>query len=67
MFLITRLIYCHLSIYIGSGNHCDTFCINNDPIITMSKNEKVSECRLSEINILQYLNGKISIDISNSL
>lgn len=26
--------------YIGSGNHCDAFCINNNLVIKMPKNEK---------------------------
>lgn len=53
--------------YIGSGNHCDAFCINNNLVIKMPKNEKASDCLLTEMKVLQYLNGKISIDIPNIL
>ena len=52
--------------YIGSGNHCDAFCINNNLVIKMPKNEKASKCLLTEINILQYLNEKITINFSFS-
>ena len=31
----------------------------------MPKNEKASKCLLTEINILQYLNEKITINIPN--
>ena len=53
--------------YIGSGNHCDAFCINNNLVIKMPKIEKASKCLLTEINILQYLNEKITINIPNVL
>lgn len=53
--------------YIGNGNHCDAFCINNKLVIKMPKNEKASECLLTEMKVLQYLNRKISIDITNVL
>lgn len=51
--------------HLGSGNHCDAFCINNNLVIKLPKNEKASKFLLNEIKVLNVINRKLSIEVPN--
>ena len=53
--------------YIGEGNHCQAFCINDIVVVKMPKNQKASLCLKTEMQVLGALKGKFDVQIPNVL
>lgn len=52
---------------LGSGNHSEAFCINNDIVVKIPKHKKASDCLKTEIKVLTGLQGRLSVDIPSVL
>lgn len=53
--------------FIGSGNHSEAFCINNEMVIKLPKYRKASDHLKVEMRVLQGLEQKMPLDIPNVL
>ena len=53
--------------FIGSGNHSEAFCVNNDIVIKLPKHRKASECLKNEMHVLRKLEPSVYLDIPNVL
>lgn len=53
--------------FIGSGNHSEAFCVNNDIVIKLPKHRKASECLKNEMHELRKLEPSVYLDIPNVL
>ncbi len=51
--------------FLGAGNHCEAFCINNNLVIKLPKHKKASDCLQVEMNILEGLQNKLNLGIPN--
>lgn len=53
--------------FLGAGNHSEAFCINKNLVIKLPKYKKASGCIEKEIIVLECLQGKFDLQISNVL
>lgn len=53
--------------FMGSGNHSEAFCINDQMVIKLPKHRKASDCLKTEIRVLRGLEGKTRLAIPNVL
>lgn len=51
--------------FLGAGNHSDAFLINGEYVLKLPKHKKASKCLETEIQILEALEGSLSLDIPN--
>jgi len=52
---------------IGSGNHSEAFCVNNEIVIKLPKHRKASDCLKTEMHVLRELEQRVCLDIPNVL
>lgn len=53
--------------FIGSGNHSEAFCINENIVVKFPKHQRASECLKTEMKVLLGLEQKTNLDIPNVL
>lgn len=53
--------------FIGSGNHSEAFCVNNEIVIKLPKHREASDCLKTEMKVLRGLASKVRLDIPNVL
>jgi len=51
--------------FIGSGEHSEAFCVNNNLVFKFPKNKDANDCLKNEILLLKQLQNKFDIEIPN--
>lgn len=62
---IEKFIKVDTIFHIGSGNHSDAFVVNDNIVVKFPKHNTANNCLIKEINVLQALENKLSLNIPN--